>query len=255
MRMAAAATTDSALSGMLVVCLYSWHSCISVTHEPRGINLAITNCNLSLQYDQPPDAPTAAVGTPSPCRLVCSDYNNTLNDIYTNFETNYNMTVTPKLQLYFNQHIQLPINGTAATSDVALCARSYRWEWFTLFFEFCVIGSGLVATVLGTRLVHARFPLANLLSIATVLIMLAVNENITDVWFFWDQHKMFNEWAGVLQKFYYSAAALVAGWVSMQEEQPGVPWGSRTLGLAAYAHRRRHAQHLAVPVGLGACCQ
>lgn len=43
---------------------------------------------------------------------------------------------------------------------------------------------------------------------------MAVNENITDVWYFWDQHKLFSDWQGVLRQFYMSSAALVAGWVS-----------------------------------------
>lgn len=42
----------------------------------------------------------------------------------------------------------------------------------------------------------------------------ALNEDLQAVWNFYDQKKMFNEWAGVLRKLYMSAAALVAGWVS-----------------------------------------
>lgn len=47
-----------------------------------------------------------------------------------------------------------------------------RW---TLFFTFTIIVSGLIATALPGRLVRARFPLANLLSIAAVLIMVSLN--------------------------------------------------------------------------------
>lgn len=46
-------------------------------------------------------------------------------------------------------------------------------------------------------------------------LQVAVNNNITTVWMFWDSHKMFNEWTGVLRQLYFSAAALVAGWVSV----------------------------------------
>jgi hypothetical protein len=42
---------------------------------------------------------------------------------------------------------------------------------------------------------------------------IAVNNDITDVWFFWDNHKMFADWTGVLSKLYMSSAALVTGWV------------------------------------------
>jgi hypothetical protein len=47
------------------------------------------------------------------------------------------------------------------------------------------------------------------------LLHIAVNNDITDVWLFWDTHKMFSQWAGVLSKLYMSAAALVTGWVSV----------------------------------------
>jgi hypothetical protein len=43
---------------------------------------------------------------------------------------------------------------------------------------------------------------------------IAVNNDITDVWYFWDTHKMFADWAGVLSKLDMSSAALVTGWVS-----------------------------------------
>lgn len=58
--------------------------------------------------------------------------------------------------------------------DVAVCARTFRWEWWTLFFEFAILVSALVATALPERLVRARFPLATLLSAASVLIMVGL---------------------------------------------------------------------------------
>jgi hypothetical protein len=48
-----------------------------------------------------------------------------------------------------------------------------------------------------------------------LLPQITVNNDITDVWMFWDTHKMFSEWAGVLSKLYMRSAALVTGWVSM----------------------------------------
>ena len=45
-----------------------------------------------------------------------------------------------------------------------------RW---TLFFQFAVLISAIVVTVLPSRLPRARFPLANMLSIASVLIMVS----------------------------------------------------------------------------------
>jgi len=45
-------------------------------------------------------------------------------------------------------------------------------------------------------------------------LQVALNDNINDVWFFWDTKRMFNQWTGAMQKLYLSAAALVAGWVS-----------------------------------------
>jgi hypothetical protein len=45
-----------------------------------------------------------------------------------------------------------------------------RW---TLFFQFAVLTSAIVVTVLPSRLPRARFPLANTLSIASMLIMVS----------------------------------------------------------------------------------
>jgi hypothetical protein len=47
-----------------------------------------------------------------------------------------------------------------------------------------------------------------------LLPQVAVNNDITDVWAFYDTHRMFADWAGVLSKLYMSSAALVTGWVS-----------------------------------------
>lgn len=58
--------------------------------------------------------------------------------------------------------------------DVAVCSRTWKWEWWTLFFEFAVLVSALVVTAMPSRLPRARYPLANLLSIASVLIMVGM---------------------------------------------------------------------------------
>jgi hypothetical protein len=54
----------------------------------------------------------------------------------------------------------------------------------------------------------------HMLTLAVLVVQVAVNNNIASVWLFWDTHKMFSQWAGVLRQLYMSAAALVAGWVS-----------------------------------------
>ena len=63
--------------------------------------------------------------------------------------------------------------SAGAGQDVAVCSRAWKWEWWTLFFQFAVLMSGLVVTALPSRLPRARYPLANLLSIACVLIMVS----------------------------------------------------------------------------------
>jgi hypothetical protein len=46
------------------------------------------------------------------------------------------------------------------------------------------------------------------------IVQVAVNNDIANVWLFWDTHKLFSQWSGVLRQLYMSVAALVAGWVS-----------------------------------------
>jgi hypothetical protein len=43
----------------------------------------------------------------------------------------------------------------------------------------------------------------------------SLNTDITAVWAFWDAKPAFSAWEGNLKKLYMSAAALVAGWVSV----------------------------------------
>ena len=46
-------------------------------------------------------------------------------------------------------------------------------------------------------------------------LQIALNKNIVQLWLFWDQRPMFTSWTGVARKFYMSAAATCAGWVSV----------------------------------------
>lgn len=71
---------------------------------------------------------------------------------------------------------------------------------------------GLAATLLPSRLARARYGIAQLLVVATVIIMVAANSTITRVWVFWDVKQLFDEWQGAAAKLYYSVAALMAGW-------------------------------------------
>lgn len=101
-------------------------------------------------------------------RLVCSNYTKTVDDITANYAANFpNATGLEAAQL------QAQLNIPSAAEDVALCARSWRWEWFCMFFQFACIASSLVVTCLPTRIQRARYPLGNLFAIATVIIMVS----------------------------------------------------------------------------------
>ncbi|WIA09214.1 hypothetical protein OEZ85_008624 [Tetradesmus obliquus] len=148
--------------------------------------------------------------------LVCSDYEKTMQDIQDNSNKNFNMSNTAEREAYsytMSSQLNIPEPGSPAAKDIAVCARSWRWEWFAMFFQFVIAASALVVTMCPKRLLRARFPLSIMLAIATAIIMIAVNNNIADVWFFWDSHKMFADWTGVLSKLYMSSAALVTGWI------------------------------------------
>lgn len=107
-------------------------------------------------------------------RLVCSNYQRTLDSIATNLADNYD-TNNPALLAAVSADVaaklNLPVRGSDASSDVALCSRSWRWEWFVMFFQFAILVSGLVVSMMPARLARARYPLANMLSIAAVLVM------------------------------------------------------------------------------------
>lgn len=61
----------------------------------------------------------------------------------------------------------------AVNTDVAVCSRSWRWEWWTLFFELAILTYGLLATLMPNRLPRARYAVAQYLVIATVLVMVS----------------------------------------------------------------------------------
>jgi hypothetical protein len=107
------------------------------------------------------------------CRLVCSDYEKTLQDIKDNSDKNFDLNSQAGTEAYSALPIQLdiPTENQPAAKDMAVCSRSWRWEWFALFFQFVILSSALVVTMCPKRLLRARFPLAVMLAIATVVIM------------------------------------------------------------------------------------
>lgn len=56
---------------------------------------------------------------------------------------------------------------------------------------------------------------SNCLNHVCCCLQIALNSDIAAVWQFWDAKRGFDQWQGVLRKLYMSAAALVAGWVSL----------------------------------------
>jgi hypothetical protein len=106
--------------------------------------------------------------------------------------------------------VQAPLQPFGWTLELTPFSGACRW---TLFFEFAIVCYGLASTLLPNRLPRARYAVAQYLVIATVLIMIALNAGITDVWLFWDHKKMFSDWSGAAQKMYLSSAAAVAGWI------------------------------------------
>eukprot|EP00878_Enallax_costatus_P041307 GHUV01047978.1.p1 GENE.GHUV01047978.1~~GHUV01047978.1.p1 ORF type:complete len:142 (+),score=28.89 GHUV01047978.1:64-489(+) len=105
--------------------------------------------------------------------LVCSNYDKTVEDIVANYNTNYNTTTVTMDQ------IAEKLNIPQVAQDVALCARSWRWDWFCMIFRFtCVVAAGVI-TAMPSRLGRSRFPLANCFSIATVIIMVSIGSAST----------------------------------------------------------------------------
>lgn len=112
------------------------------------------------------------------CRLVCSDYEKTMQDIQDNSNKNFNMSNTAEREAYsytMSSQLKIPEPGSPAAKDIAVCARSWRWEWFAMFFQFVIAASALVVTMCPKRLLRARFPLSIMLAIATAIIMVGPN--------------------------------------------------------------------------------
>lgn len=59
----------------------------------------------------------------------------------------------------------------------------------------------------------ASFHTLNVVFAPHACMQVALNDTISDVWFFWDKKRLFNQWSGAMQKLYLSASALAAGWV------------------------------------------
>jgi hypothetical protein len=82
----------------------------------------------------------------------------------------------------------LPSAHTPAECKEPLCCSPrIRHTHRTLFFQAAIMAFALAATLLPKRLARARYAIGQLLTIASVLIMIALNTNITVLWAFWDR--------------------------------------------------------------------
>jgi hypothetical protein len=114
---------------------------------------------------------------------VCSDYEKTTQDIAANRNINFNMSDPVQREADYNVETQLDIPRSpedTAAKDIAICSRSWRWEWFAMFFQFVIVAAALVVTMCPKRLLRARFPLAVMLAIATVVIMVSPDATADD---------------------------------------------------------------------------
>jgi hypothetical protein len=107
---------------------------------------------------------------------VCSNHANTVQDIQDNAANNWNISepnVLTGAVMGFSAQLNIPAPGTAGAEEVAVCSRPWRWEWFAMFFQFAIVASALVVTLMPTRLLRARYPLAIMFAIATAIIMVS----------------------------------------------------------------------------------
>jgi hypothetical protein len=107
---------------------------------------------------------------------VCSNNAKTVQDIQDNAANNWNISNPVALAstvLGFSAQLNIPVPGSAGAEEVAVCSRPWRWEWFAMFFQFAIVASALVVTVMPTRLLRARYPLAIMFAIATAIIMVS----------------------------------------------------------------------------------
>jgi hypothetical protein len=98
-----------------------------------------------------------------------------VQDIQDNRDKNFNMSIQAEAEKTYElvTTLSIPRPDAAAAKEVAVCARSWRWEWFAMFFQFAIVASALVVTMMPNRLLRARYPLAVMLAIATVIIMVS----------------------------------------------------------------------------------
>jgi hypothetical protein len=99
-----------------------------------------------------------------------------VQDITDNRDKNFNAGNSYQAadaQYSLTSQLDFPASNPANPSDIAVCARSWRWEWFAMFFQFVIVAAALVVTMCPKRLLRARFPLAVMLAIATVVIMVS----------------------------------------------------------------------------------
>jgi hypothetical protein len=109
-------------------------------------------------------------------RLVCSNTAKTVKNIEDNAADNWNISNPVALAtaaLSFSAQLNIPAQGSPAADDVSICSRPWRWEWFALFFQFAIVASALVVTLMPSRLLRSRYPLAIMFAIATAIIMVS----------------------------------------------------------------------------------
>jgi hypothetical protein len=89
--------------------------------------------------------------------------------------------------------------------------------YWVLFFElFVLLAAAITSCLPPARLDAGRHVLAHFFSIATVLIMTALNVDLNlYVWKYFDVAPLFSDFDGVPRTLYMSGSALCAGWVLM----------------------------------------
>jgi hypothetical protein len=97
-----------------------------------------------------------------------------VQDINDNRDKNFNLSNSGEAEAasHLTYELDFPASSPGGASDIAVCARSWRWEWFAMFFQFVIVAAGVV-TMCPKRLLCARFPLAVMLAITTVVIMVS----------------------------------------------------------------------------------
>jgi hypothetical protein len=107
---------------------------------------------------------------------VCSNTAKTIKDIEDNAANNWDISNPAALSVAavtFSAQLGIPATGSPAADEVSICSRPWRWEWFAMFFQFAIVASALVVTLMPTRLLRSRYPLAIMFAIATAIIMVS----------------------------------------------------------------------------------